>query len=185
MPPTLVTELQALNLETLLSNPLFLFVLAVAILLTYQYVRQMPYSEFVLLTQLKHRVFLLLDPFARKRGLRLVTNKGYREDDEFLTTIDFTPRVLAKRFKEEGIDQHIISGSKRRETPEGRQWSHSHYTYQHADGMQTEIWLYTNPDGSTDIYSHYEESVFDPDGHLETPYTPGDPKGVLDDILPG
>lgn len=172
------------GIDQLLAEPVFVLALAFIIIVAYHYVKRMPYSEFVFLTQVKNRVFLLLDPLARQRGLRLVTTKQYRNDDEFLRTTSFSPRVLAKRFKQAGLDQHIIAGSKRRKTPDGKQWAHSHYAYQHDDGTQTEVWIYPNSDNSTDIYAHNEESVFDPDGHLETPFTPGDPRGVLDNIPP-
>ena len=174
-----------ITVETVFNNPTLMLALTIAIVLVHHYVKQMPYSEFVLLTQIKHRVFAILAPFAATRGLEITRTKGYRDDeDEYVATTDYTPRELAQLFKANGIVQHIISRSKRRETPNGRQWTHSHWVYQHDNGKQTEIWLFVNPDGTTDIQAHYEESVFDPDGHLETPWTPGDPKGVLDPILP-
>ena len=173
------------NIDTLLNNPYIVTGIALAVIVIYHYVKQMPYSEFVFVTQVKHRLFLLLQPLAKQRGLRLVTTKGYREnEDEFITTVDKSPKELAKQFKANNIDQHLIAGSKRRKMPNGSfQWAHTHWTYQHDNGKQTEFWLFTNPDGTVDIQGHHEDSVFDPDGHLETPYTPGDPKGVLDPIL--
>ena len=172
------------TVDQLLAEPLFVLALAFVIILAYHYVKRMPYSEFVFLTAVKNRVFLLLDPLARQRGLRLVTTKEYRDDDEYVATLSYSSRVIAKRLFQVGFDQHLIAGSKRRTTPNGTQWAHSHYAYQHSDGTQTEVWLFSNGDGSTDIYAHNEESVFDPDGHLQTPYTPGDPRGVLDGIVP-
>jgi len=192
-----------LTVDALLSEPLFVLAISGLVVLAYHYVKGMPYAEFVFWTQVKHRIALLLEttnlaelaesfgldvPGLRKlsrfiASVRLVTTKQYREDDEYLVTLDRTPRELARAFGRLGIDQHMIAGSKRRETPDGMQWSHSQWAYQHDDGKQTEMWLYTNEDGTTDVYAHHEDSVFDADGHLSVPYTPGDPKGVLDPIL--
>jgi hypothetical protein len=173
------------NIDTLLQNPYIVTGIALVVIVAYHYIKQMPYSEFVFVTQAKHRLFLLLQPLAQQRGLRLVKTKGYREnEDEYIVTVDKSPKELAKQFKEHNINQHLIAGSKRRKMPNGSfQWAHTHWAYQHDTGKQSEFWLYTNPDGTTDIQGHHEDSVFDPDGHLTTPYTPGDPKGVLNPVL--
>lgn len=191
------------TVDGLLGNPLLLLGVTVLIVLAYHYIRGMPYAEFVFWTQVKHRVALLLEttnlanvaesvglsiPGLRKlsafiASIRLVTTKQYRNDDEYLLTIEKGPKDLARGFKRIGIAQHMIAGSKRRETPEGKQWAHSQWVYQHADGTQTEIWLYRNGDGTVDIYAHHEESIFNPPGHLNTPFTPGDPAGALDPVL--
>ena len=170
-------------IDQLMNEPAVVVGLAIVILVAYHYIARMPYSEFVLATQLKHRLALLATPFAESKGLKIVKTKGYRDDDEYVATVSQSPKELARAFKNIGIDQHLINGSKCRNTPDGKQWSHTQWAYQHDDGKQTEVWLYINDDGSTDIYAHHEDSVFDPDGHLSTPFTPGDPKGVLDSIL--
>ena len=172
-----------MNVDQLLAEPEVVLGLAAVIIVVYHYVAAMPYSEFVFATQLKHRLALLLQPFAAQRGLRIVKTKQYREDDEYIATVKLTPRQLARKFKALDIDQHLINGSKRRETPNGKQWSHTQWAYQHDDGKQTEFWLYTNPDGTVDVYGHKEESVFDPDGHLSTPFVPGDPDGLLKEVI--
>lgn len=171
------------TVDTLLGDPAFVLALSIVILVGYHYIARMPYSEFVLATQLKHRLAAITGPYAQSRGLRIVTTKQYREDDEYVATVGKSPRQLATAFKSAGINQHLIAGSKRRETPDGLQWSHTQWTYQHDDGRQTEVWVYPNGNGSTDIYAHREASVFDPDDHLSTPFDPGDPAGVLDGIV--
>lgn len=171
------------TVDQLLANPAFVLGLTLVIVLAYHYVAQIPYREFVVLTQVKHRLFAALAPIAAQRGLRLVTTKQYREDDEYLVTLDRPVRAVALAIRDAGFDQHLIAGSIRRETPEGRQWAHTHWAAQHRDGTQTEAWVFPNHDGTTDVYAHREESVFDPDGHLSEPYTPGDPAGALDPVL--
>lgn len=167
-----------ITLDTPLAEPAFILGLTAAIVVLYFYTSALSYPEFVALTRVKHYVSLIIAPIASKRGLEIVATKPYR-GKEFVTTVDATPREVSQKLEAYGFDKHLIAGSKRRQTKDGKQWAHTQWAYQHKDTQQTEVFIFPNGDNTTDIYAHVETSVYDPEGHLEDYQELGDTRGAF------
>jgi len=168
--------------EFVLGNPALLVALTAVILALAQWQRTLTYREYRLAHTVKLVLFNALDDWASRRGRPLVRTKGYREDAEFVQTLHQPPRSVYQQLAG-AFDPHLIATAKARTTPDGRQWSHSQLVTYHDDGKQTEVFLFDNGDGSTDLYAHFEGSVSDPAAHLTDPQRDGDVRGVLNEVL--
>jgi hypothetical protein len=150
--------------------PLALLTLIIAALLHYQ--RGLTWSEYRQIHRAKLRFFPLLD----RVWPHFVHDKGTAEaDDEYLMTRRQSVRSVWKQLVSEGGHPHLISSIKR--LPDGS-LSQAHVVWTHADGTQTEAYLFHAEDG-TAVYAHNETGVTDPEGHLTDRQTDGDPKGVV------
>jgi len=165
--------------DLVLGNPILSTALLVAVLAIVAYQRTLSYREYATIHTVKTLVFRVLDPIATRRGRPLINDKGGREDAEYLTEWDGTPRDVLTTLSAEGWDYHLVSTDKRR--PDGTLDSGHAVTY-HDDGRQTEVYVFDNGD-STDVYAHVETSTTDPDGHLSDPQKDGDPRGVVTKAL--
>jgi len=163
-----------------------LFVAALIALVAWQ--RTLSWREYAPLHRLKTTVLPILDRLKRHpavpipAGLLLISRKGYREHDaEFLTTDADSVRAVWQRLVAGGASPHLINSVKRRPTPDGgTQLSAAHVVWLHADGTQTEAYLFAAVEsGGTDIYAHHEPSVTDPEAHLSGAQRNGDPRGVV------
>jgi len=159
--------------------------------------RTLTYHEYTAIHRVKRRVLPLIDRLSRPiiRGLRrqspalgsvarytlphLIHEKGDRSDDEYMATWELSRRELYRAITGEGWSPHVLSSLKARSYAAEIQYSDIHAVYQHGDGTQTEIYTFTNPDGTHDIYAHHETSVVDPQGHLTDPQQDGDPRDVV------
>lgn len=123
-----------------------------------------------------------------------INEKGGRDDAEYLTTVDATPRTVAGWFCEAGASLHLFNSVKHRPRRIGHgdaamtldrwgRYSYAHVVWVHVDGSQTEAYFFRNPDGTTDIYVHGETVFTDPEGHLTDPQTDGDVRGVVGEAL--
>lgn len=167
-------------LQPLFDDPRGLAALAVvlAVLLVAQ--RFLGWRRYAMLHRLRLVVFPLLDG---REGLFLVSRKGDRDDDEYLGTVD---KSVAETWKQlvspdDGDGSpHLLSAVKVRRLADGtRQYAEAHAVWTHADGSQTESYLFAAPDGGTDVYAHNEPSVTTPRKHLTGAQTDGDPYGVV------
>lgn len=165
--------------DLVLSNPFLLAVLTVVILALVAYQRTLSHREYATIHTVKTLVFRVLDPIATRRGRPLINDKGGRDDTEYLTEWDGTPRDVLTTLHGEGWDYHLVSTDKRR--PDGTLDSGHAVTY-HDDGRQTEVYTFDNGD-STDVYAHVETSTTDPDGHLSDSQEDGDTRGVVTKAL--
>lgn len=113
----------------------------------------------------------------------LIHDKGRVDDAEFIETWDTTVPQAFETFVQSGYSYNALSSLKRRPGSHGddpaMQLSVLSMVYYHDDGMQTEAYLFRNPDGTLDVYAHHEASVTDPRGHLGDTQLDGDPRGVL------
>lgn len=166
-------------LPDLFTDPVPLAALVLVLFAVIQYQRTLTWAEYRALHRLKVRFLPVLDrvwPHA-------VHVKHHREDPEFITTVTRPPKQVWKRLVRDGGTPHLINSVKRRPVPPfdagETQLSVAHVVWFHNDGTQTEAYLFSNDDGTTDVYSHAETSVMDPDGHLSDPQTNGDPTGVV------
>jgi hypothetical protein len=166
-------------LPEITTDPVVLAALVLVVAAVIQYQRTLTWPEYVALHTLKVRFLPLLDrvwPHA-------VHVKHHREDPEFITTVTRPPRIVWKRLVRNGAAPHLINSVKRRPVPPfeqgDTQLSVAHAVWFHDSGDQTEAFLFTNDDGTTDVYSHYEPSVLRPEDHLSGEQVNGDPKGVV------
>lgn len=164
--------------ELVLSNPALLAVLTILVLALVAWQRTLTYREYQTVHTVKTLVFRVLDPWASRRGRPLINDKGGRDDAEFLTTWDGTPRDVLTTLKSEGWDYHLVSTDKRR--PSGLDDGHA--VMYHDDGRQTEVYVFGVGE-KTDVYAHVEGAVTDPEGHLTEQQQDGDPRGVVGDAL--
>jgi len=168
----------------LLTNPVFVLVVAVVIRYAVAYQRQLSWPEYRTLHAAKRALFPVLDPVFPR--FALVNAKAYRDDSpEFVLayTQGFRPAVRALR--DAGASLHLLSSLKVRETPEGQQYTAAHLRWRNDDGRQTEVFLFHSVDGpGVDVYTHTEAWVEDPDSHVrDTEQVPGDPEGRVKDAL--
>jgi hypothetical protein len=119
---------------------------------------------------------------ARYAGV-FVHRKGGRDDAEYLTTWQGTPRAAANQLSEAGGSLHLIAAVKQRPATHGDPYSMAHIVWTHADGTQTEVYIFENDDGTADVYVHSETSVTDPVGHLTDTQRDGDGRGIVRDAL--
>jgi len=159
--------------------------------------RTLSYHEYTAIHRLKRRVLPVIDRLqrplvrvARRQspalgvGLRyiiphLIHDKDDRGGDEYVATWEVSRRELWDAVIGEGWSPHVLASLKRRSFAAEHQYSDIHAVYQHDDGTQTEIYTFTNPDGTQDVYAHHETSVVDAKGHLNDEQTGGDPRDVV------
>jgi hypothetical protein len=180
MPPTIGTLLA--------EYPEFVVAIAIAARAILAWQRQVTYSEYRTYHALKRGLFPIIERLSRVRilpvDLPLVHRKGYHEDGEYLATVDGTLRSVTKRLKAGGGSLHLLNSLKVRATPVGDQYSSVHVRWGHADGTQTEAYLFPAVDGDgVDVYAHSEASPEDVIDHLDGPQPDGDPHGVVREAL--
>lgn len=165
--------------DLILGHPLLSAILTVVVLALVAKQATLTYPRYQKIHTIKTLVFRVLDPIATRRGRPLINDKGGRDDAEYLTEWDGTPRDVLTTLHGEGWDYHLVSTDKRR--PDGTLDSGHAVTY-HDDGRQTEVYTFDNGD-STDVYAHVETSTTDPDGHLSDAQEDGDTRGVVRQAL--
>jgi len=169
--------------DVIASNPLLLAGLLVAVALVVAYQRTLSWPEYRRLHAVKLRVLPWVD---RLTSLFVVSNKGYRDDAEYVATVPRDSRETFRVLVDGGGSPHLVNSVKRRTRPDGTtDWSRVHVVWIHDDGSQTEAYAFANGDGSTDVYAHHETSVLDPEGHLSDGQRDGDPRGVVRAALDG
>jgi hypothetical protein len=161
------------------SDPRLLAALVLVLAAILQYQRTLSWHEYKRLHALKVRFLPIVDRYT---NLFVISNKRYRDDREYLTTVDGTVREVWQTLVDAGGTPHLVNSVKQRPLPDGtRQYSAAHVVWNHAEtGEQTEAYLWSNPGaGTVDVYAHGETWVLDPDGHMNDPQTDGDPRGVV------
>jgi hypothetical protein len=176
--------LSTIAVELLADHPELVALVAIAARLARAWQRGLSWPEYRVAHRLKRGVFPIVHRLAPGRIL-LVSEKGGRDDDEFLRTVDTPVREVVSQLRAAGGSPHLLNSLKRRPDTHGDPLSAAHVVWTHANGMQTECYLFTNADGSTDVYVHYETSVDDPLGHLTDPQRDGDVRAVVEAGLDG
>jgi len=169
--------------DRLLDNPAAVAALAALLRGVLAYQSELSWPEYRTAHAAKRATFPTLQRIS-PAGLSFVNTKGYRDDAEFVTTVDNSLRAVVERLRDGGGSLHLINSIKRRETPEGRQYSAAHVVWTHGDGQQTEAYLFHSVgEAGVDVYAHSEASVTDPVAHLDGPQPDGDPRGVVREAL--
>lgn len=173
-----------------LSGPVAIALVTLAVAAVVHYQRGLTWSEYRQIHRAKVRLFPHLQRVAPGGFDSFINAKGYRDDGEYLVTRNQSVRAVFKQLVAEGGSPHVVCSIKRRTWPDGAtQYSAAHVVWMHADGSQTEAYLFgpveKGPVGTptTDIYCHHETAATDVDGHLSDPQTNGDPRGVVRDAL--
>jgi hypothetical protein len=132
------------------------------------------------LTWYEYRTLHGLKRFVLPRLGTGINEKGGRDDAEFITTVDRSPRKTVGTLREAGAVLHLVCSLKRR--PDGA-LTYAHLIFEHGDD-QTEAFLFANGDGTTDVYAHFEPGPETPLEHLGgDEQEDGDPRGVVRDAL--
>jgi len=139
---------------------------------------QLTWHEYRTLHRLKRGVFPVVNRYAGT-AILWVSNKGGRDDPEYIDTLDKPYREVVTDLRRGGGTLHLLNSLKRRPDTHGDSLSVAHLVWTHADGKQTECYLFRNSDGTTDLYCHVETSVSDPLGHLTDRQKDGDARNVL------
>ena len=174
--------LSTLAVDLLTEYPELLVAVTIAARLARAWQSSLTWPEYRAAHRFKRGVFPLLDHVAPGRIL-LVSEKGGRDDGEYLTTIDDSPREVARTLRKSGGSPHLLNSLKRRPAGEGDRLTVAHLVWTHTDDTQTEAYLFRNDDGSTDVYAHHETSTDYPLRHLTETQTNGDVRDVVVDAL--
>lgn len=161
------------------ENPELAIVLGLALRAVRAWQTELTWYEYRTL----HGVKRLVLPALNSPALSTVSRKGNRGDPAFLTTYKGTVRATVTQLREGGGSLHLINTIKVRPGANGDPVSRAHLVWTHADGRQTEAFLFKNDDGTTDVYVHVETSVSDPTGHLTDTVDAGDGRKVVSDAL--
>ena len=167
--------------ELLTENPGLVAVVAVVVRALRAYQKELTWSEYRVVHQFKRVVLPIIKDVTRGRVF-VVSEKGGRDDAEYITTADAEYRDVVRSLRKANGTLHLINSIKRRPDTHGDQLSVAHLVWSHADGQQTEVYLFSNSDGSTDIYAHVETGVSDPLGHLTNEQYDGDTRDILDGV---
>lgn len=163
----LVTSLlpATIGVELLSEHPELLALVAVLARLARAHQHGLSWPEYRILHRLKRGVFPPVDSALDGRAL-LVSQKGGRDDEEFIATAPESLWAVAARLRRGGGSPHLLNSLKRRLDEHGDRLSGAHLVWTHDSSEQTEAYLFANADGSTDVYAHFETSVDEPLGHL-------------------
>ena len=169
-----------LSVQLLTEHPALLVVVAIVARSLRAYQKSLTWHEYKVIHKLKRAVLPPLDG-----SFFLVSDKGGRGDEEYLKTVDAHYKDVVSSLRGAGGSLHLINSLKRRPDTHGDPLSVAHLVWTHADGKQTEIYLFANEDGTTDVYAHVETGATDPLGHLTDTQYDGYVRGVLSAVSLG
>lgn len=172
----------SLAVELLAEYPALVVIVALVTRLALAWQTQLTYSEYRVIHRFKRGVFPIAERFAGNAML-WVSEKGGREDPEYLTTVDAHYREVLTDLQAAGGSLHLINSLKRRPEGNGDTLSIAHVVWTHDDEAQTEAYLFQNADNSTDVYAHVETSVGVPKEHLAGEQIDGDTRKVVGNAI--
>ena len=172
----------SLAVELLREYPQLLALVAIVARVARAWQASLTWPEYRAIHRLKRGVFPVVDRVAGG-AILWVSEKGGRDDPEYLTTIDAPYREVVATLRAGGGPLHLLNSLKRRPDTHGDPLTIAHVMWTHDDGTQTEAYLWRNADGSTDVAAHHEESTDNPLRHLTGSQSNGDVRGVVVDAL--
>jgi len=126
-------------LPEVLNDPYILTALAAVITLLVYWQRTLSWSEYRTIHSLKRAVLPFVDAHT---SLFVVSRKGFRNDGEYVTTVNKPLRETFVKLSNDGFSPHLINSIKLREHPDhGDQYSAAHLVKFHDDKYQSEIYL--------------------------------------------
>jgi hypothetical protein len=167
--------------DVLTEYPAVAVALAIALRLARAYQTQLTWPEYRTAHRFKRGLFPLVARLPTVgTALPWVSDKGGRDDAEYLRTIDGSVRGVVTDLQAAGASLHLLNSLKRRPDTHGDPFTAAHVVWTVAGTTeQVEGYLFRNDDGTVDLYAHGETSVDDPLGHLTDPQTDGDAHGVV------
>lgn len=172
----------SLAVELLHEYPELVVLVGVAARLARAWQSQLTWSEYRALHRLKRGVLPLVYRFAPAKIL-VVSEKGGRDDAEYVATLDASVKKVVSDLKRAGGSLHLINALKRRPDTHGDPLSAAHVMWTiPGAGDQVEAYLFRNADGTVDLYAHTEASVDRPLQHLTGEQIDGDDYGVLPEL---
>lgn len=169
--------LQSVAVELLRDSPELLVVVAVLARIARAYQTQLTWPEYRAIHRFKRGVFPLVDRVAGG-AILWVSDKGGRDDAEYLRTVAGGVREVVAGLQRAGASLHLLNSLKRRPATHGDPLSAAHVVWT-IDDEQVEAYLFRNTDGTVDVYAHTEASVDDPLEHLTGGQTDGDAHDVV------
>jgi hypothetical protein len=171
----------SLAVELLAEYPALLAVVALVTRFALAWQTQLTYAEYRIIHRFKRGVFPIVDRVAGG-AILWVSEKGDREDAEYITTVKAPYREVVNDLRKSGGSLHLLNSLKRRPEGNGDTLTIAHVVWTHDDGAQTEAYLFDNY-GSTDVYAHVEPSPQAPLEHLAGKQLNGDTRGVVAEAL--
>jgi len=171
--------------ELLQDNPELVIVVAFVMRLARAYQTELTWTEYRALHRLKRGVFPLLDRTPLGDAVLLVSDKGGRDDAEYVATVSGGVRETVQALRDAGGTLHLLNSLKRRPEGRGDPLTDAHVLWTMDDGHQVECYLFDNDDATVDVYAHTEASVSDPLAHLTARQEDGDAYGVLPPVVAG
>lgn len=169
-------------IDVLTDNPELAVALGIVLRLARAYQSELSWSEYRAAHRFKRGVLPLINIVAPGRIL-LVSDKGGRDDPEYLVTVEGSVREVVGSLRDAGASLHLLNSLKRRPDTHGDPLTAAHVVwFVDGTGEQVEGYLFRNDDGSVDVYAHTETDVADPLGHLTDAQTDGDAHGVVPDL---
>lgn len=169
--------------ELLREYPILLAAVALATRAARAYQTQLTWPEYVVAHRFKRGVLPVLDRLPVVGPAVLwISEKGGRDDAEYVTTIDASVREIVADLRRGGASLHLINSLKRRPGGHGDRLTAAHVVWTIED-EQVEAYAFENTNGTVDLYAHTETSTDDPLGHLTDPQTDGDAHGVVAEAL--
>lgn len=171
------------ELPAVFDDPRTYAVLVLVVAAVVQYQRTLSWREYRRIHALKVRILPLVD---RLTTLFVVSQKGGRESPEFIASMEGDVATVFRDLVTAGGAPHLVNALKVRARPETgqKQYSAAHVVWSHADGTQTEAYLFRRDGSHVDVYAHHEAGVADPEEHLEeTNAEAGDPREVVREAL--
>jgi len=166
--------------EYVMARPELVVGLTLVILAVVAWQRTLSYPEYRTAHLIKSLLFAVADGWATNRGRPLLRAKHPPDQsDEFVATVDLTPTHTYQTLRRAGFAGHLVGTTKVRTG----EWAHAQMLFVHDDGQQTEVYLFPNADGGTDVYAHVETVVTNPMGHLTDAQTAGDARGVVSKVF--
>lgn len=168
--------------DFLVANPEYALLLGIVLRLARAYQTSLSWPEYRAFHRLKRGVLPLVAGAVGGR-LPLVTDKQGRDDPEFVGTAPAGVRAVVRDLQASGASLHLLCALKRRPPEYGDPLTQAHLIWTiEESGEQVECYLFSNANGTTDVFVQTETSVDDPVGHLSDGVTAGDTKGVVPEL---
>jgi hypothetical protein len=167
--------------ELLSQHPELAAALAILLRLARAYQSDLSWPEYRAAMRVKRALFPLLDLTPIGTAILLVSDKGGRDDAEYVETVDASIREVVRDLRAAGASLHLLSSLKRRPDTHGDPLSVAHVVWT-IGGEQVECYTFRNDDGTVDVYAHTEASVDNPLAHLSGTQTDGDAHGVMPEL---
>lgn len=167
-------------ISPILSDPVLVALLTVAVLATILYQRTLGWREYRRLHQVKTRIA----PLLSRLWLTTARVEYRNKSPEYLGTLPQPPHRVFRTLVGAGGSPHLINAVKyRKHGGDGREYMVFSVVFNVGSQEQVECYGFPSGSGGVDLYSHTETSILNVDGHLTDDGVPGDPRYIVRDAL--